>query len=171
VAPAPDYGLGVRLVPWSGGMLAGHTGSMPGFQAALFADPMTHVGVVALTNATTGFSGTELVQALLGDHTPGAGAPWVPTIAVPDWAQELLGYWHWGNSAYEVRWTNEELEWRDLARSTTAETFVHDGTRIIGTAGYHHGETLHVVRRDDGSIRHLDCATFVYTRTPYPDGP
>ncbi len=171
VDPAPDYGLGVRLVPWSGGMLAGHTGSMPGFQAALFADPMTHVGVVALTNATTGFSGTELVQALLGDHTPGAGAPWVPTTAVPPWAQELLGYWHWGNSAYEVRWTNEELEWRDLARSTTAETFVHDGDRIIGTAGYHHGETLHVVRRDDGSISHLDCATFVYTRTPYPDGP
>ena len=66
---------------------------------------------------------------------------------VPGWAAELLGYWHWGNSAFEVRWTNEQLEWRDLARSTTAETFVHDGDRIVGTAGYHHGETLHVVRR------------------------
>ena len=45
------------------------------------------------------------------------------------------------------------------------------GDRIVGTAGYHHGETLHVVRRDDGSIDHLECATFVYTREPYPDGP
>ena len=38
--------------------------------------------------------------------------------------------------------------------------------------GYHRGERLHVVRRDDGTIRNLECATFVYTRTPYdPDVP
>jgi D-alanyl-D-alanine carboxypeptidase len=37
---------------------------------------------------------------------------------------------------------------------------------------YHAGETLHVVRRDDGSVSHLECATFVYTRTPYdPQAP
>ena len=42
--------------------------------------------------------------------------------------------------------------------------------RIIGTAGYHRGETLHVHRRADGSVSHLVCATFVYTRIPYdPD--
>ncbi len=171
VDPAPDYGLGMRIVPWPGGMLAGHTGSMPGFQATLFADPLTHVGVVALTNATTGFSGPELALAMLGEHTPGRVEPWVPTEAVPDWALELLGYWHWGNSAFELRWTNGRLEWRDLASSTIEETFGHDGERIVGTGGYHHGETLHVVRRDDGSIHHLECATFVYTREPYPDGP
>jgi hypothetical protein len=29
-----------------------------------------------------------------------------------------------------------------------------------------------VVRRDDGSVSHLVCATFVYTRVPYdPDVP
>ena len=45
------------------------------------------------------------------------------------------------------------------------------------TAGYHHGETLRAVRNDDGSINHLVCATFVYTRVPYdkaapiPGGP
>ena len=39
--------------------------------------------------------------------------------------------------------------------------------RIVGLVGYHAGETLHVVRRDDGSVSHLECATFVYTRTPY----
>jgi CubicO group peptidase (beta-lactamase class C family) len=171
VAPAPDYGLGLRLVPWPGGMLAGHTGSMPGFQATLFIDPLSRAGVVALTNGTTGFNGAELALALLGDHTPGPVGPWVPTVAVPEWARELLGYWHWGNSAYEVRWTNDRLEWRDLADSTIAETFTQVGDRILGTAGYHHGETLHVVRRDDGSIDHLECATFVYTREPYPDGP
>ena len=66
VPPAIDYGLGVRLLPYADGVLAGHTGSMPGFQSAAFADPLNHVGVVALTNATTGFSGTELALALLG---------------------------------------------------------------------------------------------------------
>jgi CubicO group peptidase (beta-lactamase class C family) len=171
VAPAPDYGLGLRLVPWPGGMLAGHTGSMPGFQATLFVDPLSGVGVVALTNGTTGFNGPELALALLGDHTPGPVEPWVPTVVVPEWASELLGYWHWGNTAFEVRWTNDRLEWRDLSESTIAETFTQVGDRILGTAGYHHGETLHVVRRDDGSIDHLECATFIYTREPYPDGP
>ena len=42
-----------------------------GSRPLLFADPLNQVGVVALTNATTGFSGPELALALLGDHTPG----------------------------------------------------------------------------------------------------
>ena len=42
--------------------------------------------------------------------------------------------------------------------------------RIIGLVGYHAGETLDVVRRDDGSVSHLECATFVYTRAPYEPG-
>jgi CubicO group peptidase (beta-lactamase class C family) len=168
VPPAIDYGLGMRLVPYADGVLAGHTGSMPGFQSTAFADPLNHVGVVALTNATTGFSGAELALALLGDHTPAAVPPWRPTTSLPEWARELLGYWHWGNSAYEVRWSNDRLEWRDLARGALAEQFTLVGDRIVGRAGYHHGETLHVVRRDDGSVDHLECATFVYTRDPYP---
>ncbi len=171
VPPALDYGLGVRLVPYAAGVLAGHTGSMPGFQAMAFGDPLNHVGAVALTNATTGFSGPELALALLGGPTPTRVPAWVPTGEVPDWATELLGYWHWGNSAFEVRWHNERLEWRDLARGALAEQFGLRGDRIVGLAGYHHGETLHVVRAADGSVHHLECATFVYTRTPYPDGP
>ena len=44
-------------------------------------------------------------------------------------------------------------------------------SRIVGVAGYHRGEELHVVRREDGAVDHLECATFLYTRTPYPGGP
>ncbi len=170
VPPAVDYGLGIRMLPYADGVFAGHTGSMPGYQATFFADPLNHVGMVALTNATTGFSGPELALALFGGRTPGPMKPWVPTVEVPAWARELLGYWYWGNSAYEVRWNDERLEWRDLARSAVAEQFGMDEDRIIGLAGYHHGETLHVVRRDDQSVDHLECATFVYTREPYPAG-
>ena len=39
--------------------------------------------------------------------------------------------------------------------------------RLVGVLGYHRGEILDVVRRPDGSILNLECATFVYTRTPY----
>ncbi|MEO5653915.1 MAG: serine hydrolase domain-containing protein [Marmoricola sp.] len=170
VPPAIDYGLGIRLVPYAEGTLVGHTGSMPGFQSAVFVDPRRRIGVVALTNATTGFSGPELALALIGDRTPAPAEPWRPTIVVPDWARPLLGYWHWGNSAYELRWHNDRLEWRDLARSAVSEQFAWDGDRIVGTAGYHHGETLHVIRDEDGKIERLECATFLYTRQPYPNG-
>ncbi len=171
VPPAVEYGLGLRVVPYAGGTLVGHTGSMPGFQATVFADPRNHVGVVALTNATTGFSGPELATTLLGDRTPAPVPAWVPSEEVPSWARELLGQWYWGNSAYEVRWHNQRLEWRDLARGAVAEQFDRRGDRIVGTAGYHHGEVLEVLRGEDGSVAGLTCATFSYTREPYPEGP
>ena len=88
-------------------------------------------------------------------------APWVATERVPDWAEPLLGYWHWGNFAYEVRWHQDLLEFRDLARGRVAEKFTRSDGRIVGVWGYHHGETLHV------HPTHLECATFVYTRVPY----
>jgi D-alanyl-D-alanine carboxypeptidase len=40
-------------------------------------------------------------------------------------------------------------------------------SEVVGTSGYLAGETLHAVRRDDGTVSHLECATFVLTRTPY----
>ena len=44
--------------------------------------------------------------------------------------------------------------------------------RVVGVTGYHAGEELHVVRRPDGTVGHLEVATFVYTRTPYdPEAP
>ena len=45
-----------------------------------------------------------------------------------------------------------------------------DDDAFVGTQGYLEAETLRVVRRQDGTVSHLECATFVYTRTPYdPD--
>jgi CubicO group peptidase (beta-lactamase class C family) len=161
------YGLGTMRQEHAGGVLVGHLGSMPGFQACALHDPDSGDGVVALTNGTTGFAGFELAERLLGDRTPDFLEPWVPTTTVPDWAEELLGHWHWGNSAYELRWHNERLEFHDLARGALAEQFVRSGGRIVGHAGYHHGEALHVRRNPDGTINHLECATFVYTRIPY----
>ena len=55
-------------------------------------------------------------------------------------------------------------------RDEDADEFEVGADRIVGVEGYHRGETLHVHRRADGSVSHLVCATFVYTRIPYdPD--
>jgi hypothetical protein len=81
---------------------------------------------------------------------------------------EILGVWHWGNTALSFAWDGREVVVTNPARRAEAHRFVpqDDGT-FRGTRGYHHGEDLHVVRNDDGSINHLVCETFVYTRVPY----
>lgn len=92
-----------------------------------------------------------------GPAAPGRGIP---------------GLWFWGNSAYEVRWHNGRLELHDLARGKLSDRFAVVDGALVGSDGYHRGETMRVVRRPDGTVGHLECATFVYTRTPYdPEAP
>ncbi|HET8562138.1 MAG TPA: serine hydrolase domain-containing protein [Marmoricola sp.] len=173
VPPATDYGLGLRLLAYDGRWLVGHTGSMPGFLASLFVDPETGDGVVALTDATTGFDTAGFPLHVLAAHLPGGEVePWRPTSAVPPLVAELVGLWFWGNTAFEMRWSNERLELRNLAMHALSDVLELCGERVVGVSGYHRGETMHVVRRPDGSVSHLECATFVYTRTPYdPSAP
>ncbi|NYE38100.1 CubicO group peptidase (beta-lactamase class C family) [Nocardioides cavernae] len=169
-----DYGLGLMLGMHPGGRLVGHNGSMPGFLAALHVDPDSGIGAVVLTNATTGIDPRALAVSLI-EGDPDADdtrpAPWRPTIVLPPEAHGVPGLWFWGNTAYDVRWHNEGLELRSMARgNVVTDRFEVVGLRLVGTLGYHRGEVLDVVRRPDGAIRNLQCATFVYTRTPYdPD--
>jgi len=173
VAPAADYGLGLRGLTAGDTTLVGHTGGMPGFLASLFTDPSTGDGFVVLTNATTGFDADTHPLGLLSDGPVATSVPWVPTDRVPSGAAELPGLWFWGNTAFEARWHNGFLELHDVALHLRAEVFeLGDEGRLVGVEGYHRGEALHVVRRADGSLSHLVCATFVYTRVPYdPEAP
>jgi len=161
------YGLGIMTFEGPYGRMVGHLGSMPGFQALALVEQHSGRGVVALTNATTGFSGDELAERLLGPVTPAPMTAWRPSIVVPEWARELLGLWFWGHSAHACRWHNERLEFVDLARGRVAEQFVMTERGIVGHLGYHQGEILHVRRLESGEPLSLECATFVYTRTPY----
>ena len=171
VPSAEDYGLGLRLLAYDGRWLVGHTGTMPGFQATLFVDPPTGDGVVALTDATSGLDTQGFPLAMLGARPPrgsgGTATPWLPSATVPPLVAELVGLWFWGNTAFELRWSNARLELRNLALHTLSDVFTVAGQRVRGVAGYHRGEVLHVHRRADGSVGHLECATFVYTRIPY----
>jgi CubicO group peptidase (beta-lactamase class C family) len=167
----PDYGLGLMLGLHPGGRLVGHNGSMPGFLAALHVDPDSGIGAAVLANATTGIDPRELAVSLI-EGDPDADdtrpAPWRPTVAVPPEAAGVPGLWFWGNTAYDVRWHNDGLELRAMARgNVVTDRFEPVHGTLIGVSGYHRGERLDVVRRPDGSVHHLECATFVYTRTPY----
>jgi hypothetical protein len=64
-----------------------------------------------------------------------------------------------------LTWEGDTL----VTRRGGVESYRHqvvDG-RIVGTSGYMHGEELKIVRNDDGTVNHLDLATFILTRTPY----
>lgn len=164
------YGLGLRLVPGGTGTLVGHTGTMPGFQASLFVDRSRRAGAVVLANATTGLRTDRIADELLETLErcePEVGQPWEPAESVPDAAAEVAGAWHWGNTAKVLSWDGALLHLSELATGERTDSFRLDGGEWVGVAGYHHGERLRVVRREDGSVDHLLCSTFVLTREPY----
>jgi CubicO group peptidase (beta-lactamase class C family) len=170
--PAAGYGLGLRLIDAADRRLTGHTGSRPGFLASLFVERSTRDACVALTNATSGLGMEWVPKMLLGDDEPDPVEPWTPSDAVPAALVGVPGVWFWGNTALELRWHRGQAVLMELGDPDDAYLFEVRGDRIIGVEGYHRGETLHVHRRPDGSVSHLVCATFVYTRIPYdPDVP
>jgi D-alanyl-D-alanine carboxypeptidase len=168
------HGLGFQVFPGGSGTLAGHSGSMPGFLAACLVDLPRRTGAVALMNATTGFSPVALAVGLLEeleDCEPTLPAPWRPSPPVPAELDGVPGVWHWGNTAFVFAMEGDELVARRDGEVMYRFVVTGDG-RVVGRFGYHAGEELQVVRRPDGTVGHLEVATFIYTRTPYdPDAP
>ncbi len=164
-------GLGLRLSSGGSGTLVGHTGSMPGFLAGLFVDPVRRTGAVSLANATVGLRCAGLPTDLLEElesSEPTVVDAWEPATEVPAAVEELLGLWHWGNTALAFSWERGEVVVTSAITGAVTERFrLGDDGTLLGTSGYHHGEALRVARNPDGSTNHLVCATFVYTRQPY----
>ncbi|MBZ5738942.1 serine hydrolase domain-containing protein [Nocardioides mangrovi] len=167
------HGLGFQVMAGGSGTLAGHTGSMPGFLATVLVDIKRRTGGVVLANATTGYSPARIVIELLDElerSEPTIAAPWVPSSGVPAELAGVPGLWHWGNTPVVFAMAGTDL----VGSRNGVEAYrfaVRDG-RVVGTTGYHAGEELHAVRREDGSVAWLDIATFIYTREPYdPEAP
>ncbi|GAA3824368.1 serine hydrolase domain-containing protein [Nocardioides panacisoli] len=168
VAPADGYGLGLRTIRVRTARTVGHGGTMPGFQAGLFVDPATRDAIAVVTNGTTGLAYERLPRLFLGDAPVAAPTrPWLPTTTLPDELHGLPGVWFWGNTALGFEWHGEDLAVRDLRTGVAEHRFALRGGRLVGTEGYHRGETLHVAREADGTAAYAECATFVFTRTPY----
>ncbi len=164
---AMSQGLGFMLLPGGSGLLVGHGGSMPGFLAGLLIDRDRCAAGVVLANGTTGVPMLSLARDLLEvleEHEPRIGPPWTPTEQVPTEVEEVLGVWHWGNTPFEFGLEEGRVVARRQGQEQYAFT-VRDGA-VIGTSGYHAGERLWVRRAADGTVSHLEIATFVFTREP-----
>lgn len=172
------YGLGIQLARRHGRVLIGHTGSMPGFLAALWADPEDGLAGIAMANATSGPAvgavAADLVR-IAAEHEPPVPAPWRPLTEVDPELVALTGPWYWGPTPFLLRLRPERgLELSPLNGRGRGSRFraEPDGT-WTGLDGYYAGETLRVVRGAGGGPYggadnvHLDLGTFVFTREPY----
>lgn len=173
---AAGYGLGLRLLNAGGRTLVGHTGSMPGFLAGLFVDRERRTGAVCLANGTAGLRCEGLpvdLLTLLEVHEPTVPVAWAPTRGLPGGVADLLGLWHWGETALLVGYAAGELTMTRPGDDCPAHRYRPAGLdTFVGVSGYHTGETLMVVRDADGSVRYLECTTYIYTRQPYdPSAP
>ncbi|MGW4564229.1 serine hydrolase domain-containing protein [Streptomyces sp. NPDC004561] len=171
------YGLGMQVQRRDGRLLSGHSGSLPGFLANLTISVDDDVAAVVLANCTSGpllgAVAADLVR-IVAEREPRIPEPWRPLRVVDPAVLELAGQWYWGTNAFGLRVTADGLlalgpltggGRRSRLRSNG------DGT-WTGLEGYWAGEVLRPVRRPDGSVRHLDLGSFVFTRQPYdPDAP
>ncbi|MFD8687913.1 serine hydrolase domain-containing protein [Streptomyces sp. NPDC059651] len=166
------YGLGLQVVRRKGRTLMGHTGSLPGFLAALWFSVEDDVAAVAFANVTSGVLVGEVAAELVdivAEAEPRIPEPWRPLPEVDAELLALTGPWYWGTRPNVLRLTPDRgLELRTLNGQGRGARFTArpDGT-WIGLDGYYAGETLSVVRNSDGSVNHLDLGSFVFTREPY----
>jgi CubicO group peptidase (beta-lactamase class C family) len=173
-----SYGLGVQLLRVGQRMLAGHTGSMPGFLCALWVSVEDDVSAAVLANTTSGLPIGTLGADLLGivaDREPRIPAPWRPMEKLDDSLLELVGPWYWGPTGYGLKLEADgHFQLSSLSGAGTRNSrFRPSGVGTwVGLNGYFAGETLRPVRDDEGRLTHLDIGSFVLTREPYdPDAP
>ncbi|MBT2466385.1 beta-lactamase family protein [Streptomyces sp. ISL-66] len=173
----PGYGIGMQLTRSGGRLLAGHSGSLPGFVAGLWMSEADDVAAVVLANCTSGLPASTLAADLVGivaDAEPRVPEPWRPLREADPVALELCGPWYWGTSTHAVRLTYDgSLELGPVGGGGRTARFrpEPDGS-WTGLNGYHAGESLRAVHRPDGSVSHLDLGSFVFTREPYdPQAP
>jgi hypothetical protein len=125
-------------------------------------------GVVVLTNTTASPATRSVMDDLLevlARHEPAPVEPWSangdPALL------ELVGTWHWGPSTEVARVVGEHLVLGEPGAGRGSRFRRLGADLWEGLDHYFAGEPLRVVRRPDGSVSHLDLASFRLTRTPY----
>ena len=167
------YGLGLVLRRDGDRILAGHSGSMPGFIAQLVFSPKERVVAAALTNESEAALG-DLGLALVGttvEEWPVAPEMWRIGEPPPDDVVPLLGIWFMEASRIVLRWRDGKLEGRfdgtpDWQPSSIFERETEDRWRTI--SGPEHGEALRIQRGADGSVEQMVWAGYPVTREPGP---
>ncbi|WP_055585311.1 serine hydrolase domain-containing protein [Streptacidiphilus griseoplanus] len=166
------YGLGLQLRRQDGRVLYGHTGSMPGFLAALWVSEEDDLAAVVLANATSSVPVATVAADLIrivAEREPRLPEPWRPLSGADPELLALTGPWYWGPSALVLRLgADRELDLSPVGGTGRGSRFraEADGT-WTGLDGYYAGEVLRVVRDGGGAVSHLDIGSFVLTRGPY----
>ncbi|MFB8244734.1 serine hydrolase domain-containing protein [Streptomyces sp. NPDC055952] len=172
VMSGDTYGLGMQIQRRHGRLLVGHTGSLPGFLATVTISVEDDAAAVVLANCTSGPLASTVAADLVritAEAEPRIPAPWRPLRRIDPSVLELAGQWYWGTYAFALRFTAEGLaSLEPLSGNGRRSRFRPNGdSSWTGLEGYYAGELLKVVRKDDGSVDHLDLGSFVFTRQPY----
>ena len=167
------YGLGLQLRRDRDLILAGHSGSMPGFIARLYFSPQEKLVAAALTNESEGVLG-DVGLALVrttAEEWPVAPELWRVGEPPPDDVVPLLGIWFGEATQLVLRWREGRLEARyegslDWEPSSAFERETADRWRTV--SGPERGEALRIMRGPDGSVARLVWAGYPITREPGP---
>jgi CubicO group peptidase (beta-lactamase class C family) len=166
------YGLGLQVWNQGGARRYGHSGAMPGYWAMLLVDQASKDAVVGLANST--YRGLRLaffdeLLSLVVSEQPRERLLFRPSPAGVDRrAMQLVGTWYWGPAEYRVSLRRDGyVELRGVPDGRDANFRPTDDGSYVGESGYFDGERLVPCRRSDGSLSHLDIASFVFTRAPY----
>jgi CubicO group peptidase (beta-lactamase class C family) len=171
------WGLGIELWRRRERIFGGHTGGFPGFLSILAYSRRDRVGAVVLTNAgnwpNLSPTGLDLAEAALEELAPQL-EPWRPEAAPPPGIAPLLGRW-WSEGDESIfSWRGGKLEARlaDAPPEREPSVFEPEGDdRFRVVSGRERGETLRVVRDENGEVVKLYWATYPFTRTPEVFGP
>ena len=169
------YGLGLGLYRDGERIFFGHTGSMPGFIAAMFYSERERVGATAVTNTAHGRQVVDLTLKLASRAAEQLGAvePWRPSAEAPPPVAGLLGSW-WSESeewVFSYRAGRLEAHARDGTEPAPPAVFEPDGDdRYRVASGPERGELLRVVRDSAGEPVKLYWATYPFTRRPEVSG-
>ncbi len=170
------WGLGLLLVRHEGRTYVGHPGGMPGQVTCALVDRKTGTGAVTLLNAPPTPDPVAFTAGLVAyadEHDPVVPEPWVPGTEVPDELVGLLGRWYAEGEPHEFSVRNGTLESRPGAAPADAPPSVFEriGADLYrAKSGREVGEDLRVSRHDDGSVSHMNWATYRLTREPLPFG-
>ncbi len=90
-----------------------------------------------------------------------------PTERPSEDTWDLVGTWYWGPRPVLVTVDDGGSPVVDVGMPTRCSRFDRRDGTWVGRDGYFTGEVLAVVRRDDGSVGHLDVASMALTPGPY----
>jgi CubicO group peptidase (beta-lactamase class C family) len=143
------YGLGLQLFRDGERVVAGHTGSMPGFIAFMGIAPADGVGCAVLTNSSSARTlplALKLIAATV-DAWPVPPEPWRVEEPPPPDVEPLLGIWYMEGDRLVLRWREGKLEAQfadapDWSPPAVFERGEDGRLRIV--SGWEQGEVLRV---------------------------